>query len=469
MHPPTYRVRLLSLGILILALALGLAACETNADGIVKQPTTTIVNGSYDPCGPVHEGIQFMLEQVMHWTPDGAHLLFDYQGTIQAVDLEGTQLRTLVDADPRYPIGEGGTWISLAEGLYFDISPDGTRITYTSCEFREEGPNVDSELGYYGYEIAVINLDGTGKQRLTRNDSFDHYPAWSPDGKRIAYFSSPNGLSWWGSGEIYTMEVDGSAVRQGVALTTPALRKESEFYVAIVADGSDLEQGTAAKITPTLKEKTYHVAVGYEPPLWSPDGEYLALLASHQESFLYIIRADGKEWTRIAGPVSTYLPHLQRKFMSFWTWVWPVWSPDGELLAFVMADEEGEPAGVYTVRPDGTDLKQVLASQGENWIVSHLSWSSDGLELLIGSDSHFYIARRDGSNAQRIELADTLAKAWRVGAWSPDDARIALYVPGYWDANIPPEIYTVNRDGSGLRLLVRADDDGNLVPANPLE
>ena len=349
-----------------------------------------------------------MLEQVIHWTPDGAHLLFDYQGTIQVVDLEGTQLCTLVDADPRYPIGKGGTWISLAVGLYFDISSDGTRIVYTSCEFREEGSNLDPETGYFGYEIAVINLDGTGKQRLTRNDVLDHYPAWSPDGKRIAYFSSPSSLSWWGSGEIYTMAVDGSPARQGVALTTPALREESDFYAAIEADGSDLEEGSAATITPTLKEEIYQVAIGHVPPLWSPDGEYLALLASHKESYLYVIRADGKEWTRIAGPVSTSLPHLQRKFMSFWTWVWPSWSPDGDLLAFVMADEEGEPAGIYTVRPDGTDLKQVLASQGANWKVSHVSWSSDGLELLVGSDSHFFIVRRDGSNARRVELGNRL-------------------------------------------------------------
>ena len=457
------RVRLFLPGLLFSALALGLAGCGTSADGTVKQPTTTIVNGSYDPCGPVHEGTQFMLEQVIQWTPDGRHLLFDYQGTIQVVDTKGTQLRTLVDADPRYPIEDSGTWISLAEGLYFDISPDGTQIVYTSCEFREEGPDSDPETGYFGYEIAIINLDGTSKRRLTRNDSLDHYPAWSPNGKRIAYYSSSNDLRWL-DGDIYTLTVDGSDVRQGVALTTPALKKESEFFVAIEADGTDLEQG-AETITPTLKEKTYYVAVAAVPPLWSQDGEYLALLASYREDFLYVIRADGKEWTRIAGPVSTYIPHLQRKFMSFWTPVLPAWSLDGEFLAFVKADEEGEAVGVFMVRPDGTGLTQVLESQGANWIVSHLSWSPDGSELLVGSDNHFFIVQRDGSNARRVQL-DSLDKAWRVGAWSPDGTRIALFVPGYPDRNIPPEIFTVRPDGTELRALVRSDENGNLVPAN---
>ena len=409
---------------------------------------------------------QYVFEQVIHWTPDGTYLLFDYAGTIQVVDREGTQLRTLVDADPRYPIEKRFPRFNFPYGIYFDVSPDGTRVVYTSCEFRPEGPHVDPKReNHYGYEIAVINLDGTRKQRLTRNDSFDDYPVWSPDGKRIAFSSSASGPFGWG--EIYTMAVDGSDVRQGVALTTPALREESEFYVAIEADGSDLEQG-AATITPTLKEKTYHVAVG-QVPLWSPDGKYLALLASYQGSFLYVIRADGSEWTRVAGPVSTYLPHLQRIFMSFWTPVLPAWSPDGGFLAFVMADEEGEPVGVYTVRFDSTDLTQVLESQGMNWKVSHVSWSSDGSELLVGSDSHFFIVRRDGSNVRRVELGSRLDKAWRVGAWSPDGSRIALYVPGNQDENIPPEIYTVNSDGSDLRALVRADDDGKLAPANSLQ
>ena len=203
------------------------------------------------------------------------------------------------------------------------------------------------------------------------------------------------------------MTTDGSEVRQEVVLTTPALRKESEFYVAIEADGSDVEQGAAATITPMLKEKTYHVAVGQVPPLWSPDGDYLVLLAAHRESFLYIIRADGKEWTRVAGPVSTDVPQLR---MNFWTWVLPAWSPDGEFLAFVMADEEGEPVGVYTVRPDGTDLKQVMKSQGANWKASHVSWSSDGLELLVGSDSHFFIVGETAAVHAVLNLEIALTK-----------------------------------------------------------
>ena len=479
MRIPLHRIQTLLLGFLMLALAAGLAGCETNTVRTLEDSNTEkvekgdvrVIRETDGPCGPMLEGDDiYRFEQVIHWTPDGAHLIFDHLGMIMVVDLEGTSLRTLVDADPRYPIGERRPWNNFPHGFYFDVSPDGTRVVYTSCEFRPEGPNVDPESeNYYSYEIAVINLDGTEKQRLTRNVDSDHYPVWSPDGKRIAYWSSPAGPYSWGyRGEIFTMAADEPDVRQGEAITTPAIRKESTFYEAIVADGSEVDQGEAIP-TPTQREKSYYVAIVPAPQLWSPDGEHLAFLAAYQESLLYTIRVDGTGWTRVAGPVVVDVPHLTAKNKPYWATVLPSWSPDGDVLAFVMADEESAPVGVYTARPDGTDLAQVLESQGAEWQVSQVLWSPDGSELLIASDSHYFIVERDGSNARRVELENPLDQAWRVGAWSPDGARIALYVPGNPYENIPPQLYTVARDGTDLRTLVRADADGNLVPANPPE
>ena len=53
-------------------------------------------------------------------------------------------------------------------------------------------------------EIYVMNLDGTHIERLTASDSGDDYPAWSPDGKKIAFMSRREG-----NGEIYVMDADG--------------------------------------------------------------------------------------------------------------------------------------------------------------------------------------------------------------------------------------------------------------------
>jgi dipeptidyl aminopeptidase/acylaminoacyl peptidase len=57
-----------------------------------------------------------------------------------------------------------------------------------------------------GGEIYVMNADGSNQTRLTNNPaSFDAYPAWSPDGKKIAFASRRDG-----NAEIYVMNAYGS-------------------------------------------------------------------------------------------------------------------------------------------------------------------------------------------------------------------------------------------------------------------
>ena len=104
------------------------------------------------------------------------------------VDADGTQVHRIVDANP----GD-----IFEYGYYADMSPDGTKIVYSTCEFPTEGEVTYSERENYNYEIAVINLDGTGQRRLTENRTFEHYPVWSPDGSRIAYLSGDPALMNW--------------------------------------------------------------------------------------------------------------------------------------------------------------------------------------------------------------------------------------------------------------------------------
>ena len=50
-----------------------------------------------------------------------------------------------------------------------------------------------------------MNADGSGVTRLTEANALDQMPAWSPDGKKIAFLSSRDG-----NPEIYVMNSDGS-------------------------------------------------------------------------------------------------------------------------------------------------------------------------------------------------------------------------------------------------------------------
>lgn len=138
-------------------------------------------------------------------------------------------------------------------------------------------------------------------------------------------------------------------------------------------------------------------------PLWSPDGEYLAFTTRNNVSLiLNTIRADGAgERTRIGRVLDTPTRPLQYMPPPV-----PSWSPDGELLAFAAAAEENDSSTVstvYTIRPDGSEQRKLLDVRGN---VSHVLWSPSGEYLAIlawiwndGVDSayYLYVVRPDGT------------------------------------------------------------------------
>ena len=162
------------------------------------------------PCGPAMGRANGYHEHFLTWTPDGSSIVFDHGLDLTVVDAAGTRVDTLVDTNP---------WDSSRYRFHADVSPDGTRIAYSTCEFPTEHQNryaLDYEREKYRYEIAVIDLDGTGQQRLTQNLYFDHFPVWSPDGSRIAYIANPPGedfLKETGA-RLYTMTANGFGCAQ---------------------------------------------------------------------------------------------------------------------------------------------------------------------------------------------------------------------------------------------------------------
>ena len=75
-------------------------------------------------------------------------------------------------------------------------SPDGRKIAFLN------GRDGNSE-------VYVMNANGSGQRNLTRNPGNDADPAWSPDGRKIAFVSNRDG-----NDEIYVMNADGSGQRR---------------------------------------------------------------------------------------------------------------------------------------------------------------------------------------------------------------------------------------------------------------
>ena len=95
-----------------------------------------------------------------------------------------------------------------------------------------------------------MNSDGTGVTNLTNNGALDRFPAWSPNGKKIAFISNRDGNQ-----EVYVMNADGS---EQTRLTTTTAARE------------------------------------WNNPTWSPDGKQIMFDSNRDGNFeIYVMNADG--------------------------------------------------------------------------------------------------------------------------------------------------------------------------------
>ena len=108
------------------------------------------------------------------WSPDGARIAFTGdRGDVGEI--------YLMAADGR---GETQLTANAAMDVEPAWSPDGSRVVFVSDRgFREYYRNeFNLDFGSFGYELWMMNADGSGLRRLTRNQLLDASPAWRPTG-----------------------------------------------------------------------------------------------------------------------------------------------------------------------------------------------------------------------------------------------------------------------------------------------
>jgi len=160
----------------------------------------------------------------------------------------------------------------------------------------------------------------------------------------------------------------------------------------------------------------------------------------------------------------------------------PTWSPDGTRIAFSShrADpdptDEVEISDLYTMRPDGTEVRKLTDSR---WFNGTPSWSPDGRSLVFSSDGGnypagqgIYIVASDGSTQPRQLTSITGRAIWHeLAKVSPDGRRIVFTEYRTVDA---PEgqleqsaLFTVRLDGSRLRRLTAWEISANDADWSP--
>ena len=360
---------------------------------------------------------QYASDDVARWTADGNHILLTYNAEVWAVTPDGSRLWRLARA---WGQTEPGTDFTFGWMTSFDVTPDGQHIAYATCAYPPDLPRAaltGAEGAFrFDYELAAVGLDGQAPRQLTRHEAFDNYPAWSPDGTRVAFVSNrdvPDIEKIWRAG-LYMMAADGADVRR-------------------LATGLE--------------------GVAWQPPAWSPDGRSIAVAgvepgeAGHG---LYQVHTDGAGFVRLSEAVSG-----------------GSWSLDGTRLAF--AKPEGAVVALYTIAADGSDARRVTTISGwqrrqtvpeatRAWIPT-VAWSPDGAKLLYSCwPRQFCVVTLDGEPVGEAPLLSETPLRGDSAVWSPDGGRIAVAATQDRDERIV--LYSAAPDGSDVKPLALGGDAG---------
>jgi len=234
-------------------------------------------------------------------------------------------------------------------------------------------------------EIYVMNADGSEQTNISNNPAFDGYPHWSPDGTKIAFMTSRDGINY----EIYVMNADGTSQTRltnnadldaepiwspdGTKIAFRSDRDNHNYQIYVMnADGSEqtnISNNPAADIHPD----------------WSPDGTKIAFASDRAGSYqIYVMNADGSEQTRLTNPAFGYQPS---------------WSPDGTEIAFSSSRDGNRE--IYVMNADGTSQTRLTNNAA---IDEQPSWSPDGTEIAFISsrDYQVYVMNADGSEQTNI-------------------------------------------------------------------
>jgi hypothetical protein len=226
--------------------------------------------------------------------------------------------------------------------------------------------------------------------------SYPTSPAWSPDGRKIAFVIEDFVEGEVSSVGLYLMDADGSDV---------VLRADRFYNPSWSPDGHRLAvNGPVGLYTLSVDEDgspPLLVADHGWAPAWSPDGTKIAYVG---ESSLNVMNSDGSAGAILLRTEPDWITR-------------PSWSPDGQRLAFTRCDasdlSEDRTCKVFTVSAAGTDLKQ-LTTEG---FAYEAVWSPDGSRIAVDlslSGVGLAWVLSDGSSTQPIPMGVVGSyPAWR--------------------------------------------------------
>jgi TolB protein len=209
-----------------------------------------------------------------------------------------------------YQMNPDGSNVHMVRSNAFDasVSPDKSRIAFVS-----------GSGGYY--DIYVMNENGENVQKITDNNAYNFSPTWSPDGQKLAYLTSTDGLN------------------------------TTDVWIVNIADGSKIK---ATPKWPNGADRSIRI----HSVAFSPDGKKLALTVGPNRD-LAVENIDGTGYVNFSDELIGQWHNVNK----------PQWSKDGSKILFSYETTTTDIPGlegdviIATVKPDGSNYKEIYRAK----------------------------------------------------------------------------------------------------------